>query len=1286
MPRGERPLDDDNGPLTRFAADLRALRERAGSPPYRKLSQLAHYSATTLADAAGGHKLPSLTVTLAYVRACDGDTGAWEERWRALAAELAGSRRTGPEPANDDGDCPYVGLAPFQFEDAARFFGRNALVHDLVDRVCGQRFVALFGASGSGKSSILRAGLLPHFHVHGPAGTTEWPTLLLTPGPHPLEECAARLAALTGRSATALHDELRDEPRALHLTALQILTDRPADAELLLVVDQFEEVFTLCPSARERDRFVEALVTASRAANARTRIVIGVRADFYAHCADHPRLVEVLRDAPFLVGAMTTDELRQTISKPAVAAGCTVEQALLARVVADATGQANALPLVSHALRETWRRRRGNALTLAGYEAAGGIQHALAQSAEAVHDRLSPPQQQLLRWVFLRLIALGEGTDDTKRRVPRAELDAAGPGAAEILDTLAGARLVTLDTDTVEIAHEALIHAWPRLRGWLTEDRAGLLIHQQLTEAAATWEREHRDPGLLYRGGRLATAREWAERQRADTPLGDKVGAFLAASTRQERRASRLRRAAVAVLAVLALLASTTAVIAFQQRSTARAERARAVAARVLAEADQARGSDPSLAAQLALASYRMRQTPQAATSLLDTGNLALSTPLTGHTKAVYATAFAPDGRLLVTGSGDNTIRLWDVREPGRPKPMGQPLAGHRDWVYWLQFTRDGHTLASASRDGTVRLWDMRDARRPRPWGQPLTGHTSYVFSVSFSPDGRTLATASQDTTLRLWDVSDPARPHPLGQPLTGHTTHVASAAYSPDGRTVASAGHDRTVRLWNVTDPRHPAPWGPPLNGHSADVYSVAFSPDSKLLASVSDDKTVRLWDIADPARPSPVGSPLTGHTNTVLAVAFAPDGRTLATGGSDNTIRLWNLTDPAHATPLGSPLVGHTGFINWIAFGPDGHTLASSSDDTTARLWNLPRTTLTGHSGPVSTVALSPDGATLASAGGDRTIRLWNTRHTDRPEPLGSPLTVPGAVLATAFSPNGRLLAALTDDHSLRLWDVDDPAHPVLRSTVPTKADGDAKALAFDPAGRLLATDGADHTLTLWDIGDPSRPRAAGPPLAGPISPAHWARFSPDGHTLASGSADDKIRLWDVSDPAHSRPLSRIVTGDTGGIHDGSYHPTGRVLATAGDDHTVRLWDVRDPSHPTPLGQPLRGHTGPVYCVGFSPDGHTLAGAGLDRTIRLWDTADPAHPTPRGTLTAAHTGPVEAAAFTPDGTTLASAGDDRTTQLTNLRLNQAIRHVCTTTASALTQQKWEQYVPGEPFVLPCH
>jgi WD40 repeat protein/transcriptional regulator with XRE-family HTH domain len=1249
-------VDPEAGPAQRLAYELRALREAAGSPTYRAMAARTGVGASTLSRAAAGQQLPTLPVVRAYARACGGDEAEWERRWEHAAEEAAAARL----PDDDVASAPYRGLARFEPGDRELFFGRDRLIADLLRVVRGHRISAVVGASGCGKSSLLRAGLVPALREPDDGGPLPAAVRILTPGPRPAS------------------------------THRDVLAAAPDDGDTVVLVDQFEELFTLATEAGERTGFLEMLLAAAEPGS-RLRVVIAVRADFLGRCAEHHRLAEALREATLLVGPMSPEELREAIVRPAAAAGLTVERTLTARIVGDVGAEPGGLPLMSHALLETWRRRQGRTLTRSAYDAAGGVHGALARTAEKLYSGLTPEQAQTARRVMLRLITPGAGAQDTSRPADRSELEPGGAGnAAGVVERLAKARLITLDGGTVTLAHEALISAWPRLHAWIDAERDRLRLHRQLTRDAQAWQALGRDAGALYRGTRLGMAEETfpAERRGDLTTLeAEFLSASLEARDRERRAASRTTRrfrALLAALSVLLLLASTAAVVAFQQRSLARSDRDRAVAEQVVAEAGQVAATDPSLAAQLYLAAYRLRSAPAAAAGLLDSRNLPLSTVLSGHTQAVYAVAFSPDGRLLATGAGDDTIRLWSLADPAHPVPLGRPLTGHTGWVYWLQFSPDGHTLASAGRDHTARLWDVRDPAHPKPLGRPLTGHRDYVFSVSFSGDGRTLATASHDRTVRLWDVSDPAHARALGKPLTGAGDSVASAAFSPDGRTVAAPGHDHMIRLWNVTDRTRPRLWRRPLANPDV-VYAVAFRRDSRVMASVGNDRTVRLWDVSDPAHARALGKPLRGHSDTLLAVAFSPDGRTLATGGADHTIRLWDVSDPLRPAPLGPPLVGHTGFVNWVAFSPDGRSLASASDDRTVRLWHLPDTVLTGHRSAVDTVAFSPDGHTLASAGDDRTVRLWDVREAAPGRQVGE-LSTGEPVTRVVFRPDGRVLAGAAADGSVRLWDVGVPARPRPAGTVRTGGTDPAYVLAFTPDGRVLVTGGPQHTLRLWDVSEPGRPRALGSPLTGHISVVHWAGVSPDGRTLASTSEDDRVRLWDIADPARPRALPDLRTGDTGGTLWGAFGPGGRLLATAGVGHDVRLWNVSRPAHATALGSPLTGHTSAVTWVGFSPDGRTLAAAGEDRTVLLWNVRDPAHPAPWGRgIGAAHTDAIETAAYSPDGRWLVTAGPDRAIELTPVGVGRAVRWICASTATLLTPAQWHQYVPELPYAPPC-
>ncbi|OLZ74417.1 hypothetical protein AV521_01825 [Streptomyces sp. IMTB 2501] len=494
------------------------------------------------------------------MRACDGETEEWERRWHALAGELAA--RSAPDHApTDDTPPPYVGLAAFQPEDAERFFGRETLTQQLLDKVADRRFLGVFGASGVGKSSLLRAGLIAQLR----RSAAEPPVIVMTPGPRPIEECAVQLSGLTGRPAASLLAELRADAANLHLRVRQALADRRA-TDLLLVIDQFEEIFTLCRDPRERELFINALITATHAPTSRSRVVIGIRTDFYSQCAPYPELAGALQDGQILVGPMTTDQLRRAITEPAVRLGHTVETSLLVTLVADSAGEACVLPLLSHALLATWRRRRGNTLTLAGYQAAGGIQHALAHTAETVYQALTDDERDLVKDLLMRLVALaddpGDG-EDTKRRISRDELPA-DPRIRNVLERFAAARLITLDGDSIQITHEALIRCWSRLRDWLTTNRENLHLRRHLTEAAEDWEALNRDPGELYRGNRLERVRQLAVGNPATLSPREQafVNASIAAETDHHAEIRRHTRRKHLLFAMLALVVATgTAVI-----------------------------------------------------------------------------------------------------------------------------------------------------------------------------------------------------------------------------------------------------------------------------------------------------------------------------------------------------------------------------------------------------------------------------------------------------------------------------------------------------------------------------------------------------------------------------------------------------------------------------------------------------------------------------------------------------------------------------------------------------
>ncbi|RSN15479.1 DNA-binding protein [Nonomuraea sp. WAC 01424] len=1067
-------MDPMDGPVAAFAVELRKLREQAGTPPYRVMAARAHFAASTLAQAATGERLPTLPVTLAYVGACGGDEREWRARWEET---LAADRERGAVAAACE-RVPYLGLAGFEEADRDYFFGRSALVERLAGMVKAHRMVMVVGPSGCGKSSLLRAGLVPALRPRA--------ARVLTPGVHP---------------------------------AL------PAAAELV-VVDQFEEVFTLCEDPAERGAFIDALVAAGGG------VVLSVRADFFGRCADHPRLIEAVEDSTILVGPMSPAELRQAIVKPAATAGLIVQRELTARIVEEVTGQPGGLPLMSHALLETWKRHHGKALTLAAYEAVGGIAGAVARTSEELHADLTPAQQDRLRHLLLRLVMPGEaGAQPTRRPVRRSELLTGDPGdpGPLLLERLTAARLVTQDGDTVNLAHEALLTAWPRLRAWAEEDRERLRVHRRLTEAADTWEEHGRDPGALYRGLRLELAREHLTARTLTPP----ERAFLAASD-GERRKGRRRTAVLAVLAVVLLV--TTSLI--WQRSLVNGRQKRELHARRVADtAETLPLTNPSLAMRLSLAAWKLADLPETRAALR-TASLQPQQDVFADpdTSPDTRRSLSADGRSLISATATRVTR-WDLRTH-QPQVNGAPVQSDV-----------GAPPLVCSPGEPLRLPDPATGRPATPrWAPTPTAEQCREGRLRLSPDGRVLLMATP-ALVRVWDVAAGTEAAALNAP------GVREIGFSADGAFVATAGEDELqVRATNhlqgvlLRQPLHgdlvDDLWIDPdageiryLTGPTVQTLrvgsvftrdwreeratSAAFSPDGKRLVLTYRDR-VELRD-GRTGEELPGPPRLSCPTPCWMEAALSPDGRTLAYGdayAASFTATLWDLADrritgqsppSRHGGPLAFAQRGELLLISGASVAEEALT---SWDTRTGAVTTTPGVTGSG-------IAVAPRGGRLLTTRGDVASL----------PPLRRAGGGPGPAQALAFSPDGRFLAAGDTRGRTALWDGD------LRSnlgTLPPAVSGAVTALAFSPDAGLLAVGTETGIVQLWDT---AGRRPVGPPLATPGGAV--LALSLSGDALSVAGKHLPFQRYDLSAAGAASTVCRRVGHGLGQEEWATYFP---------------------------------------------------------------------------------------------------------------------------------------------------
>ena len=1130
--------------------------------------------------------------------------------------------------------CPFKGLAGFETVDEAYFFGRERLIAELVARMAGRNFLGIVGPSGSGKSSLLRAGLVPALASGVLPGSEHWRQVLIRPGERSIEEI-----------------------RRLHSLG--------TDERLLLVVDQLEELFTAYESAEERSAFAEALTWGPAI------VVVALRADFYGRFAAYPGLAERLGDNQVLVGPMQASELRRAIELPAARVGLRVEPELADAIVDDMQGEPGALPLLSTALVELWAQRREQTLTLASYVASGGVRVAVARLAESTYARVPESQRPLVRTIMLRLVGDPEVDATVRRRVPPAELDLErDEHMATVLATLVDGRLVTVSQGSVEVAHEALIREWPRLRGWIELDAQGRRLQRHLTQAAAEWDAGGRDPGELYRGARLAAALDGTSDHSLHLNALERefVTAGRAAASRSLRRLRGLL-AAVVVLLVVALVGGTLAVI---QRGQARDAADRAQAAEAAEDAQRIGAQalveqDLDLSLLLARQAVTIDDTPQTRGYLLTA--LARAPFAIGIMHGVddallIDVAVSPDGSTLAAVDFYNNIVFFDTRTFER---IGEPMVA-TTWLASAAYSPDGTTFAygGAPADGNayIRLLDARTGEQ-----KAEVSFLGTPESMTFSRDGTQLVVAAvPEGGSPAISVFEAATLRRAGPPITlpgygpcfigTEECEGVTFALAPDGRTIVTPSEDGELVAWDLLsgDRLHTIPIEPGRK-------PVALSPDGAT-AAVGTDDGIQLIDMAS-GQVSSVGGGLTGTPNRLT---FSPDGATIASANVEGTATLWDVT----SRTVKETLRGHSGTVLHSVFSPDGRTLYTSSADGTAIVWDLTGTRGMRRSfpltdqpagvpplarGPTLPVRFSPDSRTIAIGLPDQGIGLWDANELT---PSGAPLVPPGGIVrAVAFSPDRRTVAAATDSGEVTIWDLESRslrAGPIR--TLPTYLPG----LAFSPDGSTLLTSGLFGGVQLWDA---TTLAERGNFAMG--HPASDLSLAGDG-TLAA-FAGRGAEVWDV---AAQRQVAGVPVEGEADLYSVALSPDGRTLAVGGYGRFIRLWDVGTQAL---LHELDPGADGPRV-LEFSPDGHTLMTAGT-----FWDVASGARVGP-----ALAAGPQTSMVdLSPDGRQLVATSTDGHAVVWDVDPGLWAQRACDLANRNLTPEEWATFLPGRPYEASC-
>jgi WD40 repeat protein len=1103
--------------------------------------------------------------------------------------------------------CPYQGLDAFTDKQKEFFFGRKQVIEEIQQKLHTYGFVPVIGTSGIGKSSVIRAGLIPQLKEESKSESQQWHILEIKPGAKPLAQLQIVLEPfLRGRDKKNLERIIEGTNTDQH-EFVSICNRLSGSERYLLVVDQFEEIFVICDNAERRNRFIH-LITQITVLNSRLAVVVAIRSDFFDSCLEYPSLMQLIKTQPVYMSPLSMQELEEVIAEPAKRQNYSLQPGLLGLIFEDIGQEKNCLPLLQFALTKLWEKRdiTQRQLSVSQYINLGRLTGSLDLHADRIYrycdyqqdcptEHRSAQEQKWIKTVFLRLVREEAGKYTRQRQNKTDLLDISKDNLdakeliIELIEELISGRLLVAQQDgqessCIDLAHEALIDGWKKFVKWRSQERDLQRLRNRIRYAFEAWQ-EHPMSDHLMMGGLLGLVREnWKALKSALDPVEEKF--YQDSLAHEQERIAQLERALEDAYnnRIQVLCQSSQVMLLSNKKLNALLEILKAV--KLLRSPEWNIKDDIQDQVYLAL-----QQTVD---------NIEELNSLEGHRAAVRNVCFSPNADILASGSDDGTVKLWTVEGNIR-----FDLTEHSNCsVRGMCFSSDGKVLAIGTEDGSINLWSCDGEKIGS-----FLAHEEQIRSLCFSPNSRILASGGKDATVKLWYFD--GKTIQLAETLSGHKGWVNSVSFSPNGEILASGSADETIKLWNLDGSALKT-----LEGHKSWVNSVSFSPDGQILASGSRDCTVVLWNL-EGHDPNPI---IIGSSAWITSVAFHPSRPILAFGGDDYTIRLYNRETGKELQVLS----GHSAWISSLSFSPDGQMLASGSGDNSVRFWDLRRLTAFKHSGLVNCVSFSRYDKIVASGSSDHTVKLWDLDGQEIKTFKGHTKDV----WSVRFSPNDEMLASGSDDCTIILWD---RQGSILR-TLEGHAQG-VKSVRFSPDGKLLASGHDDGKVILWNPETGENLHT----FTGHSQGVRSVRFSPDGKLLASGSDDRTVRLWNVD----NYTLKHAVLEDkevTKGIRSVRF-PDNQTLASGSDDGIVKLWSIEGDKKSRTLKvqgayisslsfnsqkpmlasgsadgivrlwnlngqelQALKGHKGWIRSVSFSSDGKILASGSADSTIRLW------------------------------------------------------------------------------------